>query len=266
VVSILEDEDLYEAPLSRYHGSKVEPITSKFNLSYSTILNLYAHMGGKVLDAYDKSFAAFQANKGSASTREKKRQAARATLLSRIHVLREAGYLGENGLLDRGVVAQKVNGYEIQATELLFSGALEGLDMHQLAVTFASLIHQERRSAELRGYRRDVGPLMARVNEAVQRFCSIETLHGVREPIKAPDWGIGPAVDAWSRGCSVEELENLARSDAGDVVRTLRMAIQMMRQVRLAVGRNEVLAARLEEAVVAVNRDVVDAKRQFELG
>jgi hypothetical protein len=39
----------------------------------------------------------------------------------------------------------------------------------------------------------------------------------------------------------------------------------MMRQVRQSVGKGQ-LAARLEEAVVAVNREVVDAKRQFELG
>ncbi len=57
----------------------------------------------------------------------------------------------------------------------------------------------------------------------------------------------------------------MAHSDAGDVVRTLRMAIQMMRQVRIAAGKGQ-LAARLDEAVVAINRDVVDAKRQFELG
>jgi hypothetical protein len=44
------------------------------------------------------------------------------------------------------------------------------------------------------------------------------------------------------------------------------MAIQMMRQVALQVGKREQLGARLEEAIVAVNRDVVDAKRQFELG
>jgi superfamily II RNA helicase len=266
VISILENEDLYEAPLSRYHGSKVEPITSRFNLSYSTILNLYAHMGGKLLDAYDRSFAAFQAQKGSQATRTKKRQAARAALLQRLQILEEAGYLGDGQLLDRGKLAQRINGYEIQATEILFSGALDGMDIHQLSVTFAALIHQERRSAELRGYRREPGPMMQKVNDAVKRFCAVEVLHGVKDTIKAPDWGIGPAVDAWSRGCSVEELEQLAHSDAGDVVRTLRMAIQMMRQVRMVVGRGEVLGARLDEAGVAINRDVVDAKRQFELG
>ena len=74
------------------------------------------------------------------------------------------------------------------------------------------------------------------------------------------------AVDCWSRGGTVDDLERLAHTDAGDVVRTLRMAIQMMRQVRMTVGKGEALGARLEEASVAINRDVVDAKRQFELG
>ncbi len=266
VIAILEDEDLYEAPLSRYHSGKVEPITSRFKLSYSTILNLYDRMGMQLLDAYDKSFAAFQATKGSQSARQKKRQAAHAALLQRIHVLREGGYLGDQGLLDRGKVAQRINGYEIQATELLFSGALEAMDLHQLAVTFAALIHEERRSAEPRTHRREPGPLMQRVNDAVRRFTAIELLHGQKDTIKLPDWGIGPAIDCWSRGGTVDDLERLAHSDAGDVVRTMRMVIQMMRQVRATLGKGQQLGHRLDEAVVAINRDVVDAKRQFELG
>jgi superfamily II RNA helicase len=266
VIAILEDEDLRDAPLSRYHSGKVEPITSRFNLSYSTILNLHAHMGDKLLDAYDRSFAAFQAQKGSAAARQKKRNAARAQLLNRLQILRKAGYLAEGGLLERGRIAQHINGYEIQATELLFDGVLEAMDIHQLASTFAALIHEERRSAEPRAHRREHGPLMDRVDGAVRRFAAIELLHGVTDTIKEPDWGIGPAVDCWSRGGTVDDLERLSHSDAGDVVRTLRMAIQMMRQVRAVVGRGQVLGARLDEAIVAINRDVVDAKRQFELG
>ncbi|MBX3462544.1 MAG: DEAD/DEAH box helicase [Planctomycetes bacterium] len=267
VIAILEDEDLLEAPLSRYHSGKVEPITSRFNLSYSTILNLYDRLGGPgLLDAYDKSFAAFQAQKGSASARAKKRAAARAALLSRVQILRDAGYLGDAGLLPRGKLAQRINGYEIQATELLWSGVLEQMDLHQIAATFTALIHEERRRAEPAAHRRALGPLMHAATEAVRRFVAIELLQGVEQTIKEPDWGIAAAIDSWSRGGSVEDLERLAHADAGDVVRTLRMAIQMMRQVRATVGPREQLGARLEEAIVAVNRDVVDAKRQFELG
>ena len=107
---------------------------------------------------------------------------------------------------------------------------------------------------------------MRRATQAVRRFRDVESRQGVLNPVKEPDWGIASAVDCWSRGGDVEDLERLSSGDAGDVVRTLRMAIQMMRQVSLQVGKREQLGARLEEAIVAVNRDVVDAKRQFELG
>jgi superfamily II RNA helicase len=267
VISILEDEDLTAAPLSRYHSGKVEPITSRFNLSYSTILNLYDRLGSKgLLAAYDRSFAAFQSQTGTPATRAKKKAAAHAALSLRMQVLRDAGYLDDQGLLPRGKLAQRINGYEIQVAELLFGGALEAMDLHALAGTFTALIHEDRRRADPHGQRRPLGPGMKAVTDAVRRFIAIETLHGVTQPIKEPDWGIAAAIDAWSRGGSVEDLERLAHSDAGDVVRTLRMAIQMMRQVRISVGGKSQLGARLEEAIVAVNRDVVDAKRQFELG
>lgn len=265
VIAILEDEDLLNAPLSRYHSGKVEPITSRFNLSYSTILSLYDRMGIGLLDAYDRSFAAYQAQTGSQSARTKKRNAARATLLNRIQILRSAGYLGDEGILDRGKVAQKINGYEIQVTELLFGGVLDGMDIHQLAVTFAALIHEERRSADPRNSRA-LGSGMEAVTNAVQRFINIEIQHSVREPIKEPDWGIAAAINSWSHGGSVEDLARLARTDAGDVVRILRMAIQMMRQVRMVLSKQQELGHRLDEAIVAINRDVIDAKRQFELG
>ena len=107
---------------------------------------------------------------------------------------------------------------------------------------------------------------MKAANKAVRRFRQIESAQGVLNPIKEPDWGIATAVQCWSEGGSVEDLEQLTRGDAGDVVRNLRMAIQMMRQVAMQSGKHESLTNRLEEAIVAINRDVVDAKRQFELG
>ena len=174
--------------------------------------------------------------------------------------------LHDDGLLPRGKVAQRINGYEIQATELLFSGVLEQMDLHQLAATFTALIHEERRRADPKHHRREAGPLMKAATDAVRRFRDVELEQGIGTAIKEPDWGIAPAVDCWSRGGSIEDLERMSHGDAGDVVRTLRMAIQMMRQVGMQVGKGQQLRARLDEAVVAVNRDVVDAKRQFELG
>lgn len=265
VVSILEEEDLRDAPLNAYFGGKVEPVISRFNLSYSTIINLYERLGDELLEAYDRSFAAFQAAKGSQKTREVKRRAARRELTQRIDVLIDAGYLDEEGILPRGRLAQQINGYEIQVTELMFQGVLEDLSMLDLPVLFSALVHEERKRFD-NGKPKKLPAAAMAADKAIRRFVAIELTHGQKETLKLPDFGIARAIHAWARGCEVEDLERLAGSDAGDVVRTLRMAIQMMRQLRHALGNAYDLGPRLEEAIVCVNRDVVDAKRQFELG
>ena len=47
---------------------------------------------------------------------------------------------------------------QIQVAELLFSGVLEEMDMHQLAATFTALIHEDRRRADPQGHRQPPGP------------------------------------------------------------------------------------------------------------
>ncbi|MEM7203693.1 MAG: DEAD/DEAH box helicase [Planctomycetota bacterium] len=267
VICVMEDEDLSDAPLAALFGGKVEPITSRFNLSYSTILNLYERLGMDLLDAYDRSFAAFQAQTGSTRNRERKRAQARAALRARIAVLQAASYLDQDGLLPRGRIAQQINGYEVQVTELLFQGILDDLDIHQLGAAFASLVHAERRGEDSSGIgRATLGEHAPRIEQAVRRFVAVELMHGTTETIKEPAFGIAPVVDAWSRGAPIEAIQRITGNDGGDAVRTMRMAIQMMRQLRSILSEGYGLMDRLAEAVVAINRDVVDAKRQFELG
>ena len=267
VISLLDDEALVEAPLSDLFGGKVEPVQSRFNLSYSTILNLYDHMGMELIDAYERSFAAFQARSKNKKAQDRQRNQARAALMARIHTLDEAGYLDSEGLLPRGRIAKRINGYEIQVTELLFDGVLDAMDMHQLAVTFAALVHQDRRHDDgAKPGRGVLGQLAHRVEKAVSRFAAVELTHGIDPPIKPPNYGIVPVVHRWSSGADLRELQDLLGNDGGDAVRTMRMAIMMMRQLRQVLGRDYAVGDRLQEAIVCINRDVVDAKRQFELG
>ena len=267
VISILDDEALQDAPLADLFNGKVEPITSRFNLSYSTTINLYEHMGDRLTDAYDRSFASFQAASGSKKSRERKRSQARAALRSRLTILEEAGYIDGSGLLPRGRIAQQINGYEIQVTELLLSGVLDDFDLHELGAVFTAIVYEARRGIEGSAGRRMLGSGNAtRVEKAIRRFMSVELLHGFRDTIKPPDFGLTAAVIAWGKGCSMPEMERIAGNDAGDLVRSLRMAIQMMRQLRKALSGDYTLIHRLEEAIVCINRDAVDAKRQFQLG
>ena len=64
----------------------------------------------------------------------------------------------------------------------------------------------------------------------------------------------------------LQALKRRRRATAGDMCRTFRMSVQLMRQVRRAIDRDFDLYDRLGEAMEGLNRDEVDARRQLELG
>jgi superfamily II RNA helicase len=85
-------------------------------------------------------------------------------------------------------------------------------------------------------------------------------------PIKRPDWTLTPALAAWMDGGAFDDVLLLTEVTPGDLVRSLRMAIQLMRQTRRAIDPVWDLGERLETAMALVDRDEVDARRQLELG
>jgi len=267
VYAILEAEDLAGAPLARIVKGRVEPILSHFNLSYSTVLNLYARLGPRLTQAYERSFAYFLAMGKSRRHRDKVRQELIGSIVRKVHTLREAGYLDDDGLLGRGRLASRINGYEIQITELLFSGALDLLGLEDLGALFASIVYEERRgdgpSREGQGLPKEARLL---AEQAIHRFQALELSHGIKEPIKPPNFDIVPAAAAWGRGADFKELERYTSVTPGDLVRVFRMTIQMLRQLRKTLQGDYPLRDRLAEAIVCLNRDVVDARRQLELG
>ena len=132
---------------------------------------------------------------------------------------------------------------------------------------FVGLVFEERRRGE-----QPFVPAKAHGNVrksierelAALRFRAID--HGLGERIKLPEWGLTLAAMAWVDGASFEELEPLCEATPGDVVRHFRMAVQLARQARWAIDPSWDLTERLRELTDAMNRDVVDARRQLELG
>ena len=83
---------------------------------------------------------------------------------------------------------------------------------------------------------------------------------------KRPDFALNAVVAAWVKGESFESLRRLTSASEGDLVRNLRMALQLMRQLRRLLPRGDELAEKLARAAALMDRDVVDARRQLELG
>ena len=150
---------------------------------------------------------------------------------------------------------------------MLFRGTLEDLPPQALAVVFVGLVHEARR-ADWGAYvsPRLYGGVRRHVGQVIQRLANREAEAGIPQPMRQPDWGLTPAVIAWWEGADFEELEEVVEATAGDVCRTFRMVLQLMRQVRRAIGPDWDLSDRLTDAIDALNRDEVDPQRQLELG
>jgi superfamily II RNA helicase len=239
---------------------KVEPLTSRFNLSYSAVLSLYRSLKGELDQALELSFSAWQSN-GSPKK-------LRAMLQARLSTLAKEGYLVLGGeLTGKGRLAAKLNGYEMQMAELYWAGCFEHTTPEDCAVLVVSVVHEARRSDfSHRVEDQSLGSIRNRANKRIRAFRKTETLHGITSPIKNLDFSLSGTIRAWCDGVKFAELANFTSTQDGDIVRTLRMAIQVLRQFAEAIKEDGSLRERLLKSVELLNRDEVDAEKQLRLG
>jgi len=270
VVSFLNPTSLKEAPFRRILEGDVEPVSSRFRLAYSSILHLLDRIGRERLhEAWEKSFNQFQHRAKSESARSRNKRIQHRLLEDHLGMLMDLRYIEEDGehLTSRGKLARLLYGFELQITEMLFRGSLENLPASALAVVFVGLIYEDRkRGAPLYVSPKIFGGVRRHVDQIMAGLRRHETSRGIPTPLKQPDWGLSETVMAWIGGATFEELEETTHAPLGDICRNFRMAVQLVRQVRRAIDSSWDLADRLDEVLLAMNRDEVDAHRQLTLG
>lgn len=268
VVSVVGDRELALAPFQRIFSGRPEPVTSRFDPSYSSLLHLVGALSRERLpEAWDRSFFLFQERAHGEKARAKTQRRLQRLCEARLNFLSELGYLDERDQITaRGRIARWINGYEVQVTELAFAGLLEDLPPAALAAVFVALTYEERRRGVGWTPEHHLGRLRRDVARFLGGLAAREAACGVPTPFKTTDWGLTTAVLAWCEGSDFEELEELTEVSPGDLCRSFRMALQLMRQTRRAIDPAWDLTDRLRDAIKAIDRDEVDARRQLELG
>jgi superfamily II RNA helicase len=244
--------------IERLWFGKNECICSRFNASYSTILSLYSQFGQDSFDIFRKSLRNFR--KGQFGFTHSYRQE-EEQIVNRIAFLQSAGFLAGTNLTDKGRLAVAVNGYEIQAAELYFSRSLDECGVAQLPVVIAALITEESRGRNAR----PVSDVKMRFHAegVIHKLRSKEIRHNIDSPIRELDFTLAAPVFAWANGCTLSELESFGVPE-GDLVRVLRMTVQLLRTLRDAIP-DPFIADRLHDSLVLVNRSVVDAQAELEV-
>jgi superfamily II RNA helicase len=244
--------------IERLWFGKNEVISSRFFASYSTILALYSQFGDGAFELFQRSLRNYR--KGQFAYTHSYRLE-EEQIRNRIAFLQSAGFLAGKNLTDKGRLAMAVNGYEIQAAELYYSRCFDECTAVTLPVLIAGLITEESRR---RGATAASDIKMRFQGETViHKLRTKEIKYAIDAPVRECDFSLAAPVFAWANGCTLAELESYGVPE-GDLVRVLRMTVQLLRTLRDAVP-DPYIADRLHESLVLVNRDVVDAQAELEV-
>ena len=191
----------------------------------------------------------------------------REQIAARLKVLEELGYVETQAVLPRGSTAAHIYGYELELTQLLFSGFFERLTEDEINCLMVAIVSEPRKDGYFKPLKDErLLEILYTVSSEISLIQYLEVEHGVTEMTPFLELRLCTAMLAWSRGCAFDKLERYARVDPGDFVRTFRLVIDQLRQIRRAMGEHTALVDKLNRCIGKINRDVVDAERQLRIG
>ena len=239
--------------------NKPEPVLSRLNTAYATLLNLYRRHGRGLLDLFPQTFYYFQ-------TTGHRQAAGLEAMRHKLDALEELGYLTTDGLTHKGEFASWMYGYELLLTELHAQGYLEQLDPPSLAMLLSAVVYEPRPGLTLAKPHAISRRLDELCEGSLAKIHRVEHLYRITPKSKSPHFQLAPAAEAWFHGAPFPKLTKLCEVDEGEIVRYFRMCVQLLRQLIEAPAADAKLRRNAQSALVKINRDVVDAEQQLRLG
>lgn len=269
VYSVLDYDDVMDGPINRIQAGRVEPITSRFNLDYASLVHLHGIAGKQhAAEVWENSFAAFQAREHSKKREEHNRRQVRALLNKRFQFLEEMGYIKpDREILARGRTCLHLFGYEIQLTEMLFEGVFEGIDAPSLCGLLGAVIHEGRRRDTFpRQALRPMKGVLRHAKEVVQQAIERETDCGLAGSLKQLDESMSPAIYEYAMGRPFTELARFTSAAPGDFVRVARMTVQYLRHLHKLLEESDPrLTETITEAIECLYRGPIDVRAELGL-
>ncbi len=220
------------------------PITSRFSLSYNTVLNLMdQHDEREIKKILEQSFDSFLKKKAGKRTDVMKEWG------KKVSKLRSLGHLKGNELTEKGRFASMIYTHELLTTEIFFELNDERWSSVDIACLAALIMYEERKNHWFNAPRKK------------RRFLRIlNTLKKNRYAMANLDTEklkfLIPTLSAWSRGAPFEEVLEHSNLVEGDIIRWFRVSIDLLQQVKRAT-KDSRLERKIEMALDMFDKGVV---------
>ena len=234
-----------------------EQVSSRFNLTYATVLNLYKSYSQDLSGFYEKTFHAHQSSKIN-------QKEAIDLIKRKLSLLERMGYVRLGGKLTRkGEFAVSIYGYELFLSELFEAGILDELDLTDLGILLLATVYEPPRRAvplklphRLRGLAENAFEILNRIHQEERRL-------RVFPLTKGPAFHLSIPMERWIGGAGFDKVVEAADVDEGGLIRNLRMTIQLCRALAAAPAARKELKEKSIRLLQKINRDQVDAEAEL---
>ncbi|MCZ6678032.1 MAG: hypothetical protein O7E52_12355, partial [Candidatus Poribacteria bacterium] len=182
----------------------------------------------------------------------------------RLAFLESLEYIHDGQLTPKGRCAARLYGYEIQTTELLYDGYFDWLDEVQINILATAISFASRPDTTYQRFdpkRLDLD--FAVLDRRMQRLAERQRAFGIERRFKMLDASLSSVVNAWSKGCEFSELEKYTDAAEGDIIRGLRRAINLLRQLEGVLPEDTKLHHKIGRCIGRMNRGIVDAESEL---
>ena len=173
----------------------------------------------------------------------------------KLEILRQLGYIDNNGLLPRGELASKIHTEEITVTELYFHGYFHEMDIHEINALCLSLVYEYRRRGVTNPDQNKISPKLPEKLKSAKGFVnSLARQHLFIKPLETKLCNV---MLEWSNGAAFEDIMNKIDVPEGDLIRAFRQVIDLLRQIRDALPTDPGIRDKLLDCLSCINRDIV---------
>ncbi|HLC16100.1 MAG TPA: DEAD/DEAH box helicase [Thermodesulfovibrionia bacterium] len=245
----------FEQAIKTVYG-KTEPVASQFNTGYATVLNLFKQYREKLIDIYPSSLHYFQST-------EKHRKAGLKLLENKIKLLKEMKYIEGGYLTEKGEFAVWIPGFELSVTEMYSEGLLTSFSHLELASVIGALVFEPRKHEFTPSLPGEILRVKLLCEQTYKKIHRKESKYNIMLLTKPFHFHLFPLLDMWLSGVSFNTLMANSQIVEGEIVRSFRMIIQVLRQFRFSPWTSEDLKERASYLIYLINRDVIDAEKQL---
>lgn len=255
VYSRINPLDTKFSEIKTLFNGQPEPVKSKFNISYATILNLYELYGEGLMKVYSLSFHSYQ-------EKDKPNSVKLEQIKSRLKILKRFGYIQAGKLTQKAHFAKNIYGYEIPITELYNTGILESFTPVELGIFSLAAVFEPRPRMKKPVLKNESKKIKKLISKTALRIIGTEKKFGISPVSKNFYFDLSDSLRDWMAEKSFESILNRLDIDEGEVIRYFRMSIQVLKEIKTA-PISDLLREKLNNAIHLINRDVIDAEQEL---